>query len=286
MRKLLLLSLISITIILGCKPDTKELDNLKLENEKLNNELLKRDSTVNDMFKTFDNIQQNLSEIRAKEMVINKTTQTTKELDENSRNNIINEIQMINELIDKNKKTIASLRAQIKKSNMKISAFEKTIKDLEKQIEDKDKEITELKDKLEKLNFTVEELNVKVETLTTQNTEKTEIISKQTEELNMAWYVLGSSKELIEKEVITREGGVIGIGKSSKLSKEVKKEYFTKIDIRNVKEIPISSKKAKILSTHPQSSFDFKKEDNVFISLIITDAKKFWSISKYLVIEI
>jgi len=286
MKKLLLFIAITLPFMYSCT-DKSEVKRLQEENNKLQTEITKRDSTVNDMFKSFDNIEANLAEIRAKQMLVGKATGNgTSEVTPDSREQITNDIQAINDLLDKNKQTISRLQAQLKKSNMKIKHFDDVIAKLQKQIEEKDAEIAELKDKLEKLNFTVTELNAKVETVTQESTQKSDVINQQTEELNTAWYVLGTSKELQAKKIITREGGVIGIGKSSKLSKELTEDYFTKIDIRKVTEITIAAKNVKVLTNHPQSSYELHKTGKVIDRIIIKDAKRFWNLSKYLVIEI
>jgi predicted nucleic acid-binding Zn-ribbon protein len=285
MKRLLILLAIMLPMVYSC--NNSEVEKLKEENTKLQSELTKRDATVDDMFKSFDNIEANLAEIRAKQMVVGQATGNgTSEVKPDVREQITNDIQMINDLLEKNKQTISNLRSQLKKSKMKIKHFEDVIAKLEKQIAEKDAEIIELKDKLEKLNFTVTELNAKVETITQESNQKTEVISQQTEELNSAWYVIGTAKELQAKNVITREGGVVGIGKSSKLSKEMNTEYFTKIDIRKVTEITIAAKKAKVLSNHPQSSFELKLNGKSIDRILVKDYKRFWSISKYLVVEV
>jgi len=45
------------------------------------------------------------------------------------------------------------------------------------------------------------------------------------------------------------------------------------------------SKKAKLLTNHPSSSYVLEKV-NEYLVLKITDPNKFWEISKYLVVEV
>lgn len=286
MKKCLIILAIILPFLQSCTNDS-EIKKLQEENNRLQGEITKRDSTVNDMFKSFDNIESNLAEIRAKEMLVGKATGNgTSEVAPDARDQITNDIQMINDLLEQNKQTISRLKAQMKKSNMKIKHFEEVIAKLQKQIEEKDAEIIELKDKLEKLNFTVTELNTKVETITQESTQKTEVINQQTEELNSVWYVIGTTKELQAKKIITREGGFVGLGKISKLSKEMTEEYFTKIDMRKVTEITIAAKSVKVLTNHPQSSYELHKSGKTIDKIIIKDAKRFWNLSKYLVLEV
>ena len=68
------------------------------------------------------------------------------------------------------------------------------------------------------------------------------------ETLNTAYYTIGTTKELKEKNVISKEGGFIGIGKSTKVTDDFNKEYFTKINIEQTTIINIGAKKVKIIN--------------------------------------
>jgi len=106
----------------------------------------------------------------------------------------------------------------------------------------------------------------------------------QRNELNTAFYAVGTSKELRDNGVLTKEGGVAGLGGVNKLNtSDLKKDYFTQIDIMRTQEIPLAAKKAKLVTTHPEGSY---KLDLASGKLVITDANAFWSISKYLVVVV
>ena len=62
------------------------------------------------------------------------------------------------------------------------------------------------------------------------------------------------------------------------------KDYFTQIDIRTTKEIRLYSKRASLLTTHPEGSYELVKDDKNQYSLVILDPTNFWSVSKYLVL--
>ena len=64
------------------------------------------------------------------------------------------------------------------------------------------------------------------------------------------------------------------------------KDYFISIDIREVKEIPLFAKKAKLRSNHPEGSYEFIEDEDGNLALIIKDENTFWSLGKYLVIEV
>ena len=63
------------------------------------------------------------------------------------------------------------------------------------------------------------------------------------------------------------------------------KNYFLEADSRSLTEISLYSKKAKLLTNHPASSYVLEKV-NEFLVLKITNPVKFWEISRYLVIEV
>ena len=149
---------------------------------------------------------------------------------------------------------------------------------LEAQLNEKDIQITDLKNKVEQLNIELTNLVVNYENLEQESQVKTE-------KLNLAYYVIGTGKELKQKGITEKEGGFVGLGKVTELKKDFNKEYFTKIDVSQTTVIPIGAKKIKILSTHPSSSYKLVGQKPVE-KLEIINADDFWSVSKYLVIVI
>lgn len=280
------LLIFSIIIALGWGCKQKELDSLKGENSKLIAETMQKDSTITLLFQAFNEIEENLELIKAKQSVISGQTKGNPELNSDVRERINDDIQAINDLMDKNKRTIASMKKKLKEANIKMAEFERVIERLNKQVEEKDVEINGLKDQLVKMNFKVEELNARIDTISQESQQKTEIIESKTAELNTAWYVYGTKKELIQKGIIAKSGGVLGIGSNKKVSDEVDKSYLTKIDITKLTEIPLNVKYATIKTTHPSSSYSLQKEGKIISKLVITDYKKFWESSKLLVIVV
>ena len=108
----------------------------------------------------------------------------------------------------------------------------------------------------------------------------------KTEKLNSAYYAFGTAKELIKNGVLTKEGGFIGMGKTEKMKADFNKTYFTKIDISATNSLVLSGKKAKVITTHPASSYKIQGTDGKAERIVITNPDDFWSASKYLVIVI
>jgi hypothetical protein len=104
--------------------------------------------------------------------------------------------------------------------------------------------------------------------------------------LNTAYYAFGTSKELIKNNVLTKEGGFIGMGKTAKMKEDFNKAYFTKVDASTTNEIVLGAKKAKLITTHPSGSYKIEGADGKAEKLVILNSDDFWSASKYLVIVV
>lgn len=276
------------TLLVSCDSSSKKkIELLVQENESLRNEARMKDSTINQFFAFMGEIEQNLSVIKQKEQTISKNAIAGSELKPDVRQQIDEDIQSINILMDKNRQTIAALRKKLKEANLKVAEFERMIAKVTQQLEEKEHEIEQLKENLTQLNFTVTQLNARIDTLIEEKVEMNVKIQSQTEQLNAAWYAIGTRRELIDNKVIDKAGGFLGLGKLSKMKAEFNQDYFVRIDITKTLSIPLSVKKANLVTTHPKDSYTLLTNDKGMVKeLKITDTQKFWSVSKYLVIEV
>jgi DNA repair exonuclease SbcCD ATPase subunit len=256
------------------------------ERDSLNQIIAQRDNELNDMMSTFNEIEEGFRVINEAEGRVNlarsgEGTNATARIREN--------MQFIQTTMEQNRALIAKLQQQMKNSNVKADALQKAIDNLTKELELKDQQIAELQAELEsknihiaELNQRVTELNTDVETLTETNTQQQQTISTQDRELNTAYFVFGTKKELKNQGIL--DGG--GLFKKAKVSTSYNNEYFTKIDIRTTKEIKLYSNKAEIKTSHPAGSYSLEKDANGQYVLQITNPSQFWNNSKYLVIVV
>lgn len=281
MKKIIVLAL-ALPMLWSCGNGGKEenplADSLANVNNGLNTKVGDQEKTINDFVISFNEIQDNLDQIKEKEKIVSKVSQ---EGDVKSKEaEIVDDIQAIYDLMNKNKQKLANLSAKLKKANGRVDELEKMLAHLQTQVEEKDGQIAELKAQLEKANLDLANLQTNYEEVKQESEVKTEII-------NTAYYAYGTKKELIKQGVLTKEGGFAGLGKTTKLKDDFNKQYFTKVDIKNAIEITLACKKAKLITNHPSSSYKFDGEQGKKIEkLIITDADSFWSSSKYLVVVV
>ncbi len=251
-------------------------DSLQSVNGDLNGKLSEKEAAMQEFISSFNEIQENLNAIKEKEKIVSSASSQG---DVKSKEDQIKEdIQAIYDLMSKNKNRISSLSKKLKNSNLRLEGLEKMIENLQNSINLKDNEIADLKTKMEGLN-------IELSNLTTNYQEVEAEVAVKTEEINTAYYAIGTSKELKEKNVISKEGGFIGIGKTTKVKADFNKEYFTKVNIEQTASINIGAKKMKIITTHPSGSYKVVGEKPVE-KIEIINAKEFWSASKYLVIII
>lgn len=109
-----------------------------------------------------------------------------------------------------------------------------------------------------------------------------ETITTQDQLLNTAFYIAGSKNELINSMVLSKGG----LFRSAKISYEAEQSAFIKIDIRNIKDINLNAKKAKVLSVHPTGTYTLENDANGMLVLRISSPKAFWEQTKYLVIQV
>lgn len=251
-------------------------DSLQNVNSGLNGKLNEKELALQEFISTFNEIQENLNTIKEKEKIVSKSSVGGDV--KNKEDQIKEDIQAIYDLMGKNKNRINSLSKKLKDSNLKLEGMQLMIENLQASLNLKDEEITDLKNKIESLNIELSSLNTDYKDIQGENELKTNVIKT-------AYYAFGTSKELKEKNIITKEGGFIGLGKTNKLKEDFDKDYFTKINIDEATTINIGAKKAKIITTHPSGSYKVIGEKTVE-KIEITNPEEFWSVSKYLVIII
>jgi chromosome segregation ATPase len=283
MKKFFYVLLIPVLLLAsGC--NQKKIDRLQAQNDSLRAVGTDKDSNIAEFVTTFNGIEANLDSIKKVEQVIDKDAKAG-EVKGSRKEQIKSDIAYIYDLQQKNRKMVAELTAKLSKSNRHVAELQKMIDNLNASIAEKDAQIAQMTAELGKLNIEVKDLNVKVTDLNTNvsnlsadNAKKQADIDAKTAALNTAYYVIGTARELKDKN-ITTNGRAKNIGAGLDLSN------FTKVDITVTKEIQIMKKKANIVSVHPVNSYRIEG-DKTADKLVILDAKAFWSLSKVLVIAV
>ena len=267
--------------VASCNQDKASKADLAMiqQRDSLEQIIAQKDNEINDMMTTLSDIEEGFREITEAQ---DRVTLAKQGEGTNTRQRIAENVQFIQSVMKQNKELINKLKQQVRESSVKSEQLKKLIDQLTSQMEEKDKQLTALREELDKKDIHIAELDEKVADLNTnvtqlkeETTQKSQTISNQDKQLNTAWFVFGTAKELKEQNIL--DGGEV-------LRSNFNKDYFTKIDIRIDKEIKLYSKSAKIKTAHPESSYTLYRDANKQYVLRINDPQAFWSTSKYLVV--
>lgn len=280
MKKLFLVACVAAFCLTGCnngKNDSAAQNTAQADS--LNGIIAQKDSEINDLLGTLNEIEEGFQQISEAEHRVSLAKDGE---GVNKKQKLKEDIQFIADRMKQNRELIAKLQKQLANGTLKGAQLQKTIEGLQKQLEEKDAQLQTLREELDKkdihiaaLDETVNNLNTKTNRLTAESNQKTETINAQDKQIHTAWYVFGTKKELKEQSII-QDGKV--------MTGNFNKNYFTKVDIRNLSEIKLYSKSAKLLTIHPSSGYSLVRDANKQYTLHITNSQLFWSTSKYLVV--
>ena len=257
MKKLFFASL-CLAALVGCQDNKSKVDSaVSAERDSLNKVIAQKDNEINDIMSTFNQIEEGLREIGQAEGRIS----VARDGEGASRTQRIAEnMQFIQQTMQQNRELIDKLRTQLRESSINGEQLKKTIESLALQLEEKDKQLQQLRAELDAkdihimdLDEKIANLNTNVSNLSSESAKKSETISAQDKQLHTAWFVFGTKKELKDQQIL-KNGKV--------LQGNFNKEYFTKVDIRVDKEIKLYSRSAKMLTSHPSSSYTLQRDAN------------------------
>lgn len=267
-----------------------EISSLMTERDNINQMIQQKDSIVNDMETTFNEIETNLKFIKEKR---NQISMIKSEGGKNRKQLLVEDVKLMDNMLEESEKKIAELQGKLKKSGLNIASYEKRLKALTENVESQTIEIAELKKVVEEKNVNLAVLNTRVDSLGLDIKDKVDsinykqqVIVERTNTLNTAHVVTGTFKELKAEGILDREGGILGLGSNKAIQENFDSKNFTDLDIRDTKTIPVNAKKAVLISEHPVASYSLVEENGQIAYLEIKDPQEFWRISKYAVIQV
>lgn len=256
----------------------------RAETAQLRSELQGRDSLIGEMALSFDDIEKNIALMDEREKLLG--TGTEGELNMDKRKKIVRDIQLMTGLLQESRDRIADLTKRLDKSKIDAGSLRKKLKALDLMLASRDSSINTMKEGLLARDFQIEQVNQQLTAMELEVAKREAFIEQQTNEMNAAWYVVGTSKELEERGVVTSTGGFIGIGKTAQMNGDVTNNEFKEVDVRQMTRIPLGVKKAHLVSEHPKNSYQIVEEGDELAYLEIKDPAAFWKLSRYMVVEV
>ena len=292
-HKMTLASLLLVGLMAAsCNVERSEkYQTLLAERDSLYTEAVAAKGGFDNALNTINEIENALEAVRAQENIIMMENQ------EGNTNKAVSEINAIQQTLQENRTKIANLEKQLNEQGSKSKALNQTVSRLKKQLEEKDVFINNLKDELQQsrqqiaelneqvsgLNENINDLNNNLDVMNVQNAAQQATIESQDAMLNTVWVCIATQDVLVEKGVVSKGG----LFQASVLSKQgFDKSQFMQSDKRELSVIPLNTKKAKIMTTHPESSYTVKEGEGGNQFLEINDKEAFWNMSNYLVVSI
>lgn len=269
-----------VVLLSGCKENKAPVVNRPTvtKDDSLQQVISQRETQINNMMATMNEIQEGFNEISDVENRLN-LIQADERADKSSE--IKENIKFIADRMQQNRELIKKLQGQLRDSDFKSQELKKVVANMLRQLDEKDQQLQQLRAELDAKNIhiaeldeTISNLNDNMTELKSESDEKSQIINNQETQLNTAWYVFGTRSELKDQRILVGD---------KVLQQNFNKNYFTKIDIRVTKEIKLYSKSARLLTSHPMGSYELTRDNNKMYILVITNPQLFWSTSKYLV---
>lgn len=284
MKKLLILFFVSAGIMFSCTnpKESQEYKALQAERDSLLMLESSSNTEIAEMMSVIDDVESNFNQIREAEKYLALQSTEKGEMSATTKQRIADNFKMINEVLQKNKAQMADLNKKYSASTGQVGTLKKTIDRLNQEMQERAIRIQDLQTELSRRDETIAQLSGNVNVLSGHIEEQTVTIREQEKSLNTAYYVFGTMRELKDQKILS--GGFL---QSTKVMEGTfNNDYFLKIDIREVTRIPLYDKKGKLWSTHPEGTYELEKGQDGNITLVITDTQRFWSLTKYLIIQV
>ena len=292
-HKIFIISMLFTAVLAtSCNVERSEkYQTLLAERDSLYTEAVAAKGGFDNALNTINEIENALEAVRAQENIIMMDNQ------EGNTNKAVSEINAIQQTLQENRKKIENLEKQLAEQGTKSKALTQTVNRLKKQLEEKDTYINNLKDELQQsrqqiaelndqvtdLNNNISELNSNIDVMTVQNAAQQATIENQDAMLNTVWVCIATQQVLVEKGILSKGG----LFQASEISKQgFDKSQFMQGSKRDLDIIPLHTKKAKIMTNHPESSYKINEGEEGMLTIQILDKDAFWGMSNYLVVSI
>ncbi len=285
--------LISVTVLVfatsSCVEHSGKYKTLLSERDSIALEHNNLESDYNTTLGMLNEVEAGFAMIREAEGRIMVDVGSIENSDQNGKKLIMDQFTQIKEILEDNKQKISQLQRLSNQKNNENSGLKATIERLENELIQRISLADSLQHVISKKNIQIEGLTADLHQVKTDLEEIHELSVKQQDimkgqdaDLNTVWYVVDKLAALKQNNIVNSNGL---FRPKSLLDKAFDKTVLTQADLRELKTIPTGAKTVKILSAHPENSYELVKNDDKLVTIDITNAELFWSITKYLVVR-
>lgn len=207
-----------------------------------------------------------------------------------SREQIKQDLSRFQQTLKEQRERIAQLEKKLNVSTSEGQKMKAIINSLTAELAQKEAQMAALEDEINDKNLTIMDLGKRLGALTRRNAAQEQVITSQgkmletqDEQLNEGFVKIATERELKDLGLLEKKF----LSKTKLDISNIDKNQFKSIDIRNNTELEISSKsEPKVWTQMPADSYTLEKNGKGKWKLSIIDPSRFWSVSKFLIIQV
>lgn len=209
-----------------------------------------------------------------------------------SRQEMIQRVRLFGELLSRQRAKIAQLTDSLKGKNgagnvdrltSMITYLNEQLNAKEAIVSDLQRQLAQSKTDISKLQTSLTSLHKKAATLSSENMQLDNSLSEQSKKMNEGYFLAANKKTLEDKGILTKGGF---LKKSRFDAGAINRSECQKVDMRHFNEVVVNSKKPKLLTPAPASSYTFEDAGSGKKKLVILDTAAFWSLSNVIIIQL
>lgn len=292
-KPIVFLSLFSLVMLGACSNDkyTEKIEELKVKLLALKIETDRRaeyltDSLEWELSKNLNDIERDINSVLEKNGVMVGESATEIENHTSTKEEILSRVQTFSDLLSHNRNKIDHLISKLEKAENRNETLIASLERTRSRIEEQEQTIEDLFITLQDERSRYSNLDVGFRLLRTHNDSLSRCLSELDQKIHTAYFVVGDFKELKEKGVLSRDGGLFTVGSTHVLDNDFNERQFSQVDIREKVRVNVGAEKAELITEHPTDSYEFKLDGKEVAYLEIKDPEEFWKASKYMVLEV
>jgi len=285
MKKEVLLGMVVVFALIfssSCVKNSSEYKKLQAQNDSLALVSAKNTTEMEEVLSLLNEVEDNFRSIKSAENYLSVQSNNPGELAPTTKERIHSDMKFVTETLEKNRQKLAELENKLKNSSIQSAQLQQTVNKLRLELDQKTMALVTMSEELENKNKQISDLSTSVSNLSkdvqelrVQSNTQQRTINQQQKEITTVYYCFGTSNELKNQKILIND----------QLGSNFNRDYFIKVnDFKKLTNIQLWAKKAKLVSKHPDGSYEFVKDANNQIELHILDPANFWSLTKYLVV--
>jgi hypothetical protein len=238
---------------------------------------------------TLDEIQNDLVELRVKELKAIKTSLTVAQEGKNSsatREKLKAEIEEIRKAVRVNLDKLEALQRASRASDERVETLERLIRELHRQFEDKEATIVALEEKTRELAQAAEGLRGTVKEKEDAVRQMQAVLTDREAQLARAFVLIAPRGVLRRVGFIEKKGSLLGLGGNWQRTGRFDESLLRQVDIRNATRFDLDAPLGKvlILSDHPRDSYILASVSPNESTLTVSNPALFWRVSRELIV--